>query len=141
MQDQRDPHRFPGAARQLRANGGGRSGERLAGNVREVDAAPLEKIAFFDQSGNAAATLRALPAVGAEGLAVESFKLADDAALQAGKVILEAGGIHVCLRWMCDGRLIRANESPAVLLSNADGEAEKIAQMEIFSPRPLSADS
>jgi hypothetical protein len=69
--------------------------------VREIDAAALEEAAFLDQPRNAAAAFRALPRVGAEGLAVEGFEFPDDAGLEGGEVGFEDMGVH----WepFCDG--------------------------------------
>ena len=101
MQDQRDAHRFPGTAGQLRPDGGCRGRQRAAGDVREIDAAALEEIAFLDQARGAAAAFRANPAVGAEGLAIEGFQFSNDAGLQAGEEILEAGGGDALFRHVC----------------------------------------
>jgi hypothetical protein len=95
----------------LRTDGGGRGGQRFAGDVREIDAATLEKITFLDQSRNAAATFRTIPAIGAEGLAIEGFQFGDDAALQAGEKRLEAGGVHAVSRNK-NGRLRFPDELP-----------------------------
>jgi hypothetical protein len=66
--------------------------------MREIDTAALEEMAFLDQPRQAAAAFRAIPGVGAEALAVEGFEFADNAALQAGEIGLEAGGVQIFLR-------------------------------------------
>jgi len=89
MQHQRHAERFPLAAGEFGPMRGGGWRQAVAGDVREVHAAALEEVAFFDDAGGAPA-----PGVAPERLAVEAFEGSDDALLQAGEVVVDEGGIH-----------------------------------------------
>ena len=115
MQHQRDAHRLPARGRPARAGAAvAEAGSVSAGDVREIDAAALEEVAFLDQPRNAAAAFRALPGVAAEGLAVEGLERGDDAALQAGEVILEVGGVHGVSAKEAGGQCRRTDDAGAI---------------------------
>ena len=57
MQHQRDAHRLPAAAGQFGAMRGGRRRQLVARDMREIDPAALEELAFLDQARDAAAAL------------------------------------------------------------------------------------
>ena len=50
VQDQRHPHRFPGAASELRAHSGCGGWQRFTGDVRKIDSAALEEVALLNQA-------------------------------------------------------------------------------------------
>ena len=87
MEHERHAHRLPRAIGELRARG--RCGRRqpFAGDVRVVDAAALEDVAFLDHSRDAAAAFRPRPFVAAERSPVDRLEPGDDARLQSPEVV------------------------------------------------------
>ncbi len=69
-------------------------GSLVAGDVREIDAAALEHVAFLEQPRDAAAALGSRPFVAPERLAVDGLERGDDARLQAEKVGAGGGDVH-----------------------------------------------
>ena len=94
MQHQRHAHGLEAAPGELRAVRGGRGGHAVAHHVRKIDPAALEEVAVLDDAREPATATGAIPAVAAEGLAVEGFETLDDALLQRGKPGFDGARIH-----------------------------------------------
>ena len=95
MEDERHADRLPRAVGDLRTRR--RRGRRqpFAGDVRVVDAAALEDVAFLDHARDAAAALRPRPLVAAERLPVHRLEPGDDARLQSPEVVAGAADVHL----------------------------------------------
>src|SRR5690606_11215384 len=72
-------------------------GHAVAHHMRKIDPAALEEVAFFDDARESATATRAIPAVAAEGLAVEGFEALDDSLLQPGEPGCDGAWIHSAL--------------------------------------------
>ena len=88
MQDERDAAGGEGSA--LAGDLLAELRRHLAVHLREVDAGLLEDAAFLEDARSAAAAAAALPAILAEGLAVQPLQRGDDAVLQVAKIARRA---------------------------------------------------
>src|SRR5258706_14545651 len=87
MQTQRNTHGFPGATGKLGTMRARRSGQLIAGDVREQDTAALEHVALLDQPRYATAAFVARPGIATKLRALDRFETRDDAVLQAKQIV------------------------------------------------------
>jgi len=93
VQDERHAHGLVGPARELRARSA-RGGRQLrAPHAREIDAAPLEHRAVFQNARQPAAAFGSAPGIASEFSAVSRFERADDPLLQLLQVSVDRGGV------------------------------------------------